>query len=114
MVIVNGNPRHFLEGVSMLSRKAVFFAVAGLLASSGYALADNAPKTSLTLDPTVITADAASDRAPLMMALDKVGAAKPLDDIGLNIYGWVEAGYSYNHRHHSNEVGSGEGNAGIL
>jgi len=83
--------------------KAAFFAVAGLLASSGIALADNAPKTSLSLDPTVITADAAADRAPLMMALDKVGGAKPLDDLGLNIYGWVEAGYTYNHRHHGGE-----------
>ena len=89
----------------MFQRKAVFFAVAGLLASSGYALAGNAPKTSLSLDPTVITADAPADRAPLMMALDKVGAAKPLDDIGLNIYGWVESGYSYNHRHASRNFG---------
>ena len=90
----------------MYYQKAVLFAVAGLLASSGLALADNAPKTSLSLDPTVITADAggdASDRAPLMMALDKIGAAKPLDDLKLNIYGWVESGYSYNHRHHGHE-----------
>jgi len=84
-------------------RKAVFFAVAGLLASSGYALADNSPKTSLSLDPTVITADAAADKTPLMGLLDKAGAAKPLEDAGLSIYGWVEAGYTYNHRHHGNE-----------
>ena len=84
-------------------RKAAFFAVAGLLASSGMALADNAPKTSLSLDPTVITADAGADRAPLMMLLDKAGAAKPLDDLKLNIYGWIEAGYTYNHRHNGNE-----------
>jgi len=90
----------------MFNRKAVFFAVAGLLASSGYALADNAPKTSkttLSLNPAVMTADDAAPRAPLMMALDKVGAAKPLDDLGLNIFGFVEAGYTYNHRHHGAE-----------
>ena len=91
----------------MFSRKAVLFALAGLLASIGLARADNAPKTSLSLDPTVITADAggdAADRAPLMMALDKVGAAKPLDDLKLNIYGWIESGYSYNHRHIEHET----------
>lgn len=45
----------------MYYQKAVLFAVAGLLASSGLALADNTPKTSLSLDPTVITADAGGD-----------------------------------------------------
>ena len=62
----------------MFHRKAVFFAVAGLLASRGLALADDTPKTHLSLDPTVITAAAeaaAEERAPLMMALDKIGAA---------------------------------------
>jgi len=87
----------------MFNRKAVFFAVAGLLASSGFALADNAPKTSLSLNPAVITADEAAPRQPLMMALDKVGAAKPLDDLGINIFGFIEGGYSYNHRHHGAE-----------
>jgi Putative beta-barrel porin-2, OmpL-like. bbp2 len=87
----------------MYYRKAVLFAVASVLASSGFARADVTPQTTLSLDPTIITADAAaSDRAPLMMALDKVGMAKPLDDLKLNIYGWVEAGYTYNHRHFSN------------
>jgi hypothetical protein len=91
----------------MYYRKAVFFALAGVLVSPGLALADNAPQTSLSLDSTVITADAAvaaPDRAPLMMALDKIGAAKTLDDLKLNIYGWVEAGYTYNHRHHSGDI----------
>jgi hypothetical protein len=45
--------------------------------------------------------DDAPDQAPLMMALDKVGAAKPLSDAGINIYGWVEAGYTFNNRHGS-------------
>jgi hypothetical protein len=41
-----------------------------------------------------------------MMALDKVGAAKALDDLKLNIYGWVEAGYTYDHRHHTGDINS--------
>jgi hypothetical protein len=83
-------------------RDAVFMAVASLLATSGFAMADSAPKTSLSLDPKVLTADAAA--APdglLMMGLGKVGAAQTLKDLKLNIYGWVESGYTYNHRHGS-------------
>jgi len=106
MTIVKWILSPFWKELYMYYRKAIFCAVSGLLASSGFALADNAPQTSLSLDPAVITADAAvaaPDRAPLMLALDKVGAAKPLDDLKLNIYGWVEAGYTYNHRHHADE-----------
>jgi len=87
----------------MFHRKdAVFMAVAGLLASCGFAMAETTEvKTpSLSLEPTVATAqDAGAPSAPLMMGLDKIGAAKPLQDWGINIYGWVEAGYTYNHRH---------------
>src|SRR4051812_37530799 len=84
----------------MFYRKdAVFMAVAGLLASSGYAMADAAPKTSLSLDPTVVRADAEAPEGLLMMGLDKAGAGKMAKDYKLNIYGWVESGYTYNHRH---------------
>src|SRR5262249_16964932 len=31
--------------------------------------------------------------APLMYLLDQAGIGKPLTDLGLNIYGYVEAGY---------------------
>ena len=82
----------------MFHRSAVLMAVAGLLACSGFAMAD-APK--LSLDPTVITADAAADQGLLMQCLDKVGVGKALSDAKLNIYGWVESGYTYNHRHGS-------------
>ena len=84
----------------MFYRKdAVFMAVAGLLASSGYAMAANT--TGLSLDPTVLTADDAPTPAPLMAALDKAGAEKTLGDAKLNIYGWIESGYTYDHRHGS-------------
>ena len=59
----------------MFYRKdAVFMAVASLLATSGSAMADSAPKTSLSLDPRVLTADATVSDGLLMMGLGKAGA----------------------------------------
>jgi hypothetical protein len=87
-----------------MSRTAVLTAVASLLACSGFALADS-PK--LTLDPTVITADAAPSQGLLMQGLDKCGVGKTLADLKLNIYGWVESGYTYDHRHSSYNAPSG-------
>ena len=91
----------------MFYRKdAVFMAVAGLLASSGFAMADTTDvrNASLSLDPTLITAQASATPAAndslLMSTLDRAGAARPLSDLGLKLYGWVEGGYTYNHRHH--------------
>src|ERR1041384_3590326 len=84
--------------------KSVFAALAGVLATSGLALADGpAPKTSLTLNPTVLTADDAPETGLLMQHLDKAGVGKTLSDQKLSIYGWIEAGYTYNHRHHGHE-----------
>jgi hypothetical protein len=77
-------------------------AVVALLASSGFAMADTTQvkTSSLSLDPSVLNVDV--DAAPpsglLMNSLDKIGAAKPLTNLGLNIYGWVEAGYTLNLR----------------
>jgi hypothetical protein len=90
----------------MFYRKdAVLMAVAGLLATSGFAMADT-PKTTLSLDPVVTADDAAAaaapaPAAPLMGLLEKAGVGKPMEDMGLNIYGWIESGYTYNHRHFS-------------
>ena len=84
----------------MNHRSAVLMAVAGLLACSGLARAD-APK--LALDPTVITAASSAPQGLLMQTLDKAGMGKTLADARLNIYGWVESGYTYNHREGSND-----------
>ena len=95
----------------MFYRKdAVSLAVLSLLASTGFAMADGTQvkTTGLSLNPAAITADEApAPRAPLMWGLDKVGAAKPLDDIGLNIYGWLETGYTYNHRDNGTPIAGG-------
>lgn len=92
----------------MIVRKdAVSVAVAGLLACSGFAFADGTvpPKASLTLDPAMLTADEAPPQTGLLMsALDKIGAAKPLTDNQIKIYGWIEGGYTWLHRHHQDEL----------
>lgn len=93
----------------MFHRKAALTAVASLLATCGYAMADTA-KTSLTLDPSVIRADDAASDSLLMMGLGKAGLAQPLKDAKLNIYGWIEGGYTYNHRH----GGSGQNETVII
>jgi len=90
----------------MFYRKdVVMMAVAGLLASSGYAMAEGtSPK--LSLDPMVVTADDAGSTSLLMTGLNKAGAGKTLSDLGLKIYGWVEGGYTFNNRHNSNSSSS--------
>jgi hypothetical protein len=83
----------------MYYRHAVGMVVAGVLASSGYAMAE-APQ--LSLDPSVITAaDATAPQGMIMQGLDKIGLGKALADAKLNLYGWMEGGYTYNHRHSS-------------
>jgi len=86
----------------MFYRKdAVLAAVAGLLASSGFAMADTTgTSTKLSLDPRVLTAATTAEQAPLMGLMDKAGMGAPLSSAGLNVYGWIESGYTYNHRHH--------------
>ena len=94
-------------------RIVLCFAIAGFLASSGFARADGLIKPELSLDPTVVTADDATASAPapapapepspLMGALDTIGVGKTLADANFNIEGWFEAGYSFNNRHHSQE-----------
>src|SRR3954467_12980500 len=37
-----------------------------------------------------------TQRAPLMALLDKAGLAKPLDQAGIDIYGFIELSYTYN------------------
>ncbi|HVT80358.1 MAG TPA: outer membrane beta-barrel protein [Phycisphaerae bacterium] len=86
------------------SEKAVLLSIAGLLITSGLRAAD-LPAAHLSLNPTVITADdesagaAQEDQGLLMMGLDQLGAGKTLSDAKINIYGWLETGYTYNHRH---------------
>jgi len=86
----------------MFHRYAILSAVAGLLASSGLAMADG-----LTIDPAVASADDAASKGLLMQGLDKVGAGKTMDDLKLTLDGWVQSGYTYDHRHGSASASQG-------
>ena len=84
----------------MLTRKALVLA-AGLvvLGNSITHAADPAqpsqPYTSAR--PNLLEGPAApAHRRPLMELLDRAGVAKPLEDAGINIYGHVEAGWTWN------------------
>ncbi|MGN6371274.1 MAG: outer membrane beta-barrel protein [Phycisphaerae bacterium] len=65
------------------------------------ALASSSPAASpvLTLDTSsVTTQEPPAPSSPLMIGLNKLHLAKPLQANGINIYGWVEAGYDANLR----------------
>jgi hypothetical protein len=83
----------------MTYRSAVLLAVAGALSCGGAALAD-APE--LSLDPTMITAaDVTTAQGLLMQGLNKAGLKSALAGAKLEIDGWVESGYTFDHRHGS-------------
>ncbi len=92
----------------MFYRKdAVLMAVAGLLASSGFAMgADTFVVPKVGVDPTtVVTAQSMSDVPQTLQGwLDRAGVGKTLSDYGVQVYGWVESGYTYNHRHSSGDT----------
>src|SRR5206468_2986570 len=46
--------------------------------------------------PTLLQGTQPAPRRPLMDLLDRAGLAKPLEEAGINIYGHVEGGYTYN------------------
>lgn len=81
---------------------ALVLACAGVVtaASASASRASTAATDSFTLSAQPIYAQAeaapAPPRKPLMAALDKMGAAKTLDDWNINIGGLVEAGWTYN------------------
>ncbi|MGN6371275.1 MAG: outer membrane beta-barrel protein [Phycisphaerae bacterium] len=92
----------------LLRKDAVSIAVLGLLATCGFAAAESTAVSApaLSLDPVVTAQDAGAPSTPLMMGLDKLGLAKPVQSAGLNIYGWVEAGYDVNLRNNESAHGS--------
>ncbi len=70
----------------------VSIAATGILVLSSAAHAQSQAGAEAAAAPA---SAAAPDRKPLMGALDAAGAAKPLDDLRLNIYGYAQAGYFY-------------------
>src|SRR4051812_2990396 len=101
------------EGAIMSNRKG-FAAVAACaaLACAGLARASDvtAPSASdssaFTLVNPIFAADSAP-RKPLMALLDKAGAGATLDQYGLNVGGFVEAGWTYNFQTPDDQVNYG-------
>jgi hypothetical protein len=83
----------------MIHRSALLISAALVLACS---VAARAGAPELSLDPTVITAaDITDTQGPLMQFLNKTPLGNTLADAQLKIDGWIDSGYTYNHRHGS-------------
>jgi len=88
----------------MFHRKdAILAAIAGVLATCGFAMADDIQAPKLSLSPTVTAEDATAPEGLLMTEVDKVGVGTPFHQAGLSVSGFVEGGYTYDHRHHASE-----------
>jgi hypothetical protein len=74
------------------------WAAAAAMACAGVAMAGSNDLTlaQQSTEPQVL-ADAAP-RRPLMWALDQIGVAKTLDELNINIFGYVEGSYTYDMR----------------
>src|SRR5687768_10784077 len=82
----------------MCSRNVLAGVAAIVLSSNGLiAQAQQpAPDARSAARPTLTTTTPPATRRPLMNLLDRAGVAKPLDDARINLYGHVEAGWTYN------------------
>ncbi len=69
---------------------------------------DSSSSPQMTLSP-IYAADTepATDRAPLMAALDRVGLAEPLESARIDLSGWVEGSYNYNFMNPAKELNLG-------
>lgn len=68
----------------------------GLLAlSAAMSVAGVSRANDFSLSQPIYADDGVTSRAPLMHLLDQAGVAKPLEDAGINIYGLVEASWTY-------------------
>jgi len=83
----------------MLSKKTLSL-VAGIVVAGNGIIAqadDQTPSQDYSIvRPNLLQAGAPQHRRPLMDLLDRAGLAKPLDDMGINLYGHVEAGWTWN------------------
>jgi len=85
-----------------LSNISILAVVTGVLANAGFALADDTTMQGPLSLKTVITVSAA-DGGPsglLMQGLDQLGVGDPLRQAGINVYGWLEVGYTVDARRH--------------
>jgi hypothetical protein len=98
---------------------ALMAAVMGIAALAGVARAEQAnqatpptegvapaPRQS-ELPPTPAAEPAAAPRKPLMSLMDAAGVGKALDDLNINIYGFIEGSYTYNFSRPTGHVNPG-------
>jgi len=86
----------FWEGDFMLRRSATLgLAVSAVLASAGLVRAGEPSSAASSFKHPIYAADEAAKK-PLMSTLDKTGMGGPLENAGINIYGHVEGGWTYN------------------
>src|SRR6185437_8189752 len=66
-------------------------------AAPGHAPANPAttPSESPTTAESAPAEAASTPQRPLMMLLDKAGAAQTLNNARINLYGWIEGSYTY-------------------
>jgi Putative beta-barrel porin-2, OmpL-like. bbp2 len=81
------------KGIAALAACAALTSAAAVVAAAEPIGGSDA--SQLSLERPMYAADAAP-RRPLMNMLDKAGVAKGLDDLGINIYGWVEMSWTHN------------------
>src|SRR5947209_1207362 len=73
-------------------------ACAGLVRAEASPAQDQAPRPLYLQETPPAAAPATAPAAPtkpLMALLDQIGVGKSLEDSGINIYGFVEGGYTY-------------------
>ncbi len=81
------------KGLAMLAACAAV-ACGGLVRAADVVSPSDQTANAVSINQPVM-ADDATPRKPLMALLDKAGMAKPLDDLGINIYGYVEGSWTY-------------------
>ena len=76
-----------------LGLKVPLIGAGAILACTAFVCAADAPTTAPATETAATTA--AAPRQPLMAGLDALGVAKPMDDLRLNVFGYIQGGYFY-------------------
>ena len=82
------------KGIMVSSIAVLSLGLFFLVGNVRYALADEAGNAPVPT-PAAAPAPAAPSYGLLMSAFDKLGLAKPLSNLGINIYGYVDGGYMH-------------------
>jgi len=81
------------KGIISSSAVVIFLGLCFYGANISCVLADDASSAAIKATPEATPPAAAPSLGLLMSFLDKVGLAKPLSNLGINIYGYVQGGY---------------------